>query len=227
MRVRKPVIENEIYSRILFSIGINKVYASQLEDVVKKIKSQATVQRQLTYLLEQKYLTIEDHPEKISNIKLFSINWEKILEEFYQFYLPTKKKIGYPPTHLPNDIEKAFFKEDKSFDFNKGAILKNKLLQHLLKYIIKNLDEHKMNNPKDNLSNFKEIFEAVPIIFMTNIIGSKTKERKKLIETLRENTEFKEFFTFLYFCYGTYYKSQQFHSIVYSFEEIFKELDID
>jgi hypothetical protein len=84
-----------------------------------------------------------------------------------------------------------------------------------------------MNNPNDNLSNLKEIFEAVPMIFMTNIIGSKTEERKKLIEALRENTEFKEFFTFLYFCYGTYYKSQQFNSIIDSFEEIFKELGIE
>lgn len=80
MKKRVPILNNEIFSKILFIINKREIYASQIASELNK--TQATTQRQLTFLVKENYLIIKEHPEKKKNIKLFSIDWQKIVEEF-------------------------------------------------------------------------------------------------------------------------------------------------
>lgn len=89
MKIRVPINENKVYSEILYYINKEKVYASEIAE--KLNKSQATLQKQLNFLVIEGYLIAEDHPKKKKNIKLFSINWKKITKEYYNKLLETSK----------------------------------------------------------------------------------------------------------------------------------------
>jgi DNA-binding transcriptional ArsR family regulator len=91
MKKRVPVLNNEIYSKILFLINDGEIYASQISSALDK--TQATTQRQLMVLEERGYVTLKEHPEKKKNIQLFSINWGKIIEEFFNFLKDRKRKL--------------------------------------------------------------------------------------------------------------------------------------
>jgi len=91
MKKRLPILNNEIYSKILFLINDKEVYASQIASALGK--TQATTQRQLVILAEKNYLNFKQHPEKKKNIRLFSVNWEKIIEDFLNFLKDRKKRL--------------------------------------------------------------------------------------------------------------------------------------
>lgn len=115
MKVLIPIIKNPVYSQLIFSINKREVYASQLQKELNK--SQGTIQKHLIFLTKQKYLIMKEHPEKKKNIKLFSINWEKINKEFFKFMLAKSKNPEFKISekYAKNKYLSFYFKEIFSF----------------------------------------------------------------------------------------------------------------
>jgi hypothetical protein len=83
-QIKRPIPENHVYSRILFWINDKEITSMQLAKMLKK--DQSSLLRQMRHLEKNGYLSVKEENKKF-NEKLFSINWHKIEEEFYNFTL--------------------------------------------------------------------------------------------------------------------------------------------
>jgi DNA-binding transcriptional ArsR family regulator len=163
MKTLIPILENPIYSRILFAINGKEVYASEL---VKKLnKTQATIQRQLTILKEEKFICVKEHPKKKKNIQLFYINWEKIIDEFFKqlfkkisiryneimlYFKDIPEGDSYSESEIKITIKKDYKKLREYI--NLKDINKNEALINILKNLFETYDKIIVNSKKDYIT---------------------------------------------------------------------------
>ena len=144
--------QNPIYSRILFMLSKESLTSTDLAS--KLGKEQPPVFRQLKFL-ENKGYVIQDKKKKQYNKKLFSLNWNKIEEDFYNISTGFLKKIEYPPKI--KEIEREIGRMDKSlrqkdpkkfidkYGYRKtiAQIFKNPNFVNLLKYSFSYFQDNK------------------------------------------------------------------------------------
>lgn len=133
---RKPIkiIDSTPYSNIIFLItsGIN--YPKAISEVRKKDAS-ATI-KQLTNLSKKGYVTTKK--EKLLNKTIYSVNWEKIVDEFVVGLKEHKKTILSQDKYLKSNLQKVMgdkynflqLVEDKNFT---NRLKKNVYLIQFLK----------------------------------------------------------------------------------------------
>lgn len=229
-RVLVPIPYNNLYSQILFSIGAGNNYPKKIaESLGREI---ANTHKQLNVLEKKSYVKSKLEGDK--NVfpferRIYEIEWEKIVEEFDKYYFKGVR-IGFPPIKLLSE---------SNFDFHHQGIKKNSYLQNMFKYIFSYVGKDKKvyeEGENEKVSNLKELFESLPIIFGTAILLAKEtkdkelkklndKELKKLNLYIEKDEQFKNFIGFMSVLYDTYYKQQLSFSIKYSLERIFNELE--
>jgi len=72
-------LENSEYSFLFFYLAEKEMYASEIASQLND--SQPTIQRRLKRMVRTRLLLVKKHPQKKKNIKLFSVNWKKLIEE--------------------------------------------------------------------------------------------------------------------------------------------------
>lgn len=137
-------LENSEYSFLFFYLAEKEMYASEIASQLND--SQPTIQRRLKRMVRTKLLLVKKHPQKKKNIKLFSVNWEKIIEELLKKIREKLKMVLKEIEENNLDFNRIFknFKEiisraeDKNFEEkikrNKYLI---KFLQAYFKYIVR------------------------------------------------------------------------------------------
>lgn len=84
---RIPVIENNIYSNLLFQIALGNNYAQKIFEATKKPTS--IIVRQLDILKKEGFVSSKYIEDKsvfpMQRLTLYSVNWEKIIEEFLKY----------------------------------------------------------------------------------------------------------------------------------------------
>lgn len=224
MKILIPVVENPVYSRLLFTINSREVYASQLTEEFKK--SQGTIQKHLIYLAEQNYLIVKQHPEKKKNIKLFSINWKKIIEEFFNFHM--KDGIQGSPNltedKWEDELEKLFIGNKRTVSYNLKDF-QNKITEEFFVYALSNvLAKEKGNSKYKKIKTLKQLFEGIPIIVTVTINSLEEKYKEQIIERIKENKDFYNFYKIMYQFYRIYYPGVVLDSIRAGMDHLFKDI---
>jgi len=100
-KVIKPVIENKVYSEIIFRLGTHKFYVNKFvehfvendDDLFRseQTKERSVLARQMNYLLNEGFLKVVTEEKKGKkfkhNIKKYYVDFDKIIDEFLNFYL--------------------------------------------------------------------------------------------------------------------------------------------
>jgi len=100
--IYKRVLENPVYSEIIFRLGIQRLNASELVDHFKpdelgvvvrtESKERSTLSRQLWYLVQEGFLkeiniTPKGKKGVQHNKKVFCLNLDKLLDTFFDYYI--------------------------------------------------------------------------------------------------------------------------------------------
>src|SRR3990167_8128228 len=92
---RLPITENEIYSNLIFQIVSGNNYAQKIFRATNKPTS--IIVRQLDILRKEGFVSSEHKEDKtlfpMQRLTLYSINWNKILDEFILFLKERKKEF--------------------------------------------------------------------------------------------------------------------------------------
>jgi hypothetical protein len=106
-KVRKPVIENRVYSEIILRLGTHTYYVNEFikqfaldlafDDDIDDIKEQeytkerSVLARQMNFLAEEGYLntiTEQEEGKKFKhNLKKYYVNFDKLLDDFFSYYI--------------------------------------------------------------------------------------------------------------------------------------------
>ena len=127
---RIPVIDNLIYSNLIFQISLGNNYAQKIFEATKKPTS--IIVRQLGILKKEGFVSSEYIEDKsvfpMQRLTLYSVKWEKIIEEFLKYI---KENIDY----VCSENERLGLKLDNIIKgFNEGVErAKNKKFQENLK----------------------------------------------------------------------------------------------
>lgn len=114
---RLPVIDSLVYSNFIFQIASGNNYAQKIYESYKKIykkpKSASVISRQLDILEnEEHFLTSESKENKnifpMQKLRIYSVNWEKIIEEFIKGIKKQKKTIIEENKRLNANLEEVF-----------------------------------------------------------------------------------------------------------------------
>jgi len=97
------VLESSEHSILIYIINNQKMYASEIARRVKE--QQGTIQRRLMKLKTSGLIKIKKHPDKIKNIKLFYVNWNKILDEFIKLLKEQKDEFIEIHNNLKTNIK--------------------------------------------------------------------------------------------------------------------------
>jgi len=159
-----PVMNNKIYSALLFEIASGNNYAQKIYDSIKKPTS--IIVRQLKILEDKDFVTSVFEEDKstfpMKRLNIYSINWDKIIQEFVSYVFKKfekefkdHQKIDHEGTDEPK--EKVYIKlhkkiKDKDFE---SEIKNNEYLKALLK-ITFSISENSQKT-------IKEIFEDLKI----------------------------------------------------------------
>lgn len=144
-KVRKPVIDNHIYSEIILAMGDEERYVSELlEEMYNewelyddngegRSKTQPVLREQLMYLYEKGYVNRIDEKKEGESFEknkiFFKVKWDKIVEDF----------IDYIISYIGEDNLKD--KESLDYIFNevlkdKDKYIHNSFLQDTLRLIL-------------------------------------------------------------------------------------------
>jgi len=162
---RRPVLENPVYSNLLFKISVREVSASDVKFLKEVKKSRIVLVKQLKFLEKKGFLKSKPHPSRLKNIRLYFINWSKIIEEFLKFLNKKLDLVLQEAKKLKVDLQKIFKKrtgEDlkdilcltkntKSIN----ALIKNLYLINIFKNLFSELGKLKGNYT------IKDIFEHI------------------------------------------------------------------
>ena len=124
MRTEIKTLDSPDHSLLIFTLDKNKMYASELARQVKE--QQGTIQRRLKKLKEEGYVLLEGHPKKKKNIKLFSVNWDKINEEFIKYLQKREKQLLQEYKSILSSKEKKSFQENVFGNFEEIKKLEDK-----------------------------------------------------------------------------------------------------
>ncbi len=97
------VLESSEHSILIYIINNQEMYASEIARRVKE--QQGTIQRRLMKLKTSGLIKIKKHPDKIKNIKLFYVNWNKILDEFIKLLKEQKDEFIEIHNNLKTNIK--------------------------------------------------------------------------------------------------------------------------
>jgi len=182
MYLKKPVISNAYDFRILLAINTEEMI---VKDIVKKVGSyKHTIRRQIKTDLKKDFL-IEKVVDKRKKT-IYSIRWEKIVEEFLRYIKKTIQE-----KELSKELKEEFSKQIISIKQNKFLILALKImfkefskvyikgdltqtLEDLFKETIVNLSEKlSPDNIKHNIFiKLKDNKEFTDFIKFNNLLGS-------------------------------------------------------
>ncbi|MEK6833091.1 MAG: ArsR family transcriptional regulator [Nanoarchaeota archaeon] len=202
-----PIIENKVYSEILFAINTKEITSTDLANILKK--EQSPIYRQLMYLYKNGYLDLEVKKQQF-NKKLFSINWIKVNQEFINFLKIKKSELIYEQSQSAK-IKLLKLKRGllpiKQFDNDYlNRLQKNKYLILFFQNVFKALEDFpnkiktKINekNVYNIETNLKGIFNFIcnPAITMGSFVHHNTKYYNNEIidKKLKEDKEFKDFY---------------------------------
>jgi len=91
---RIPVIDNLIYSNLIFQISMGNNYAQKIFEATKKPTS--IIVRQLDILKKEGFVSVEYIEDKsifpMQRLTLYSVKWERVVEEFLKYI---KENIDY------------------------------------------------------------------------------------------------------------------------------------
>jgi len=137
------VLESSEHSFLIYILNDKEMYASEIAKLVKE--QQGTIQRRLMKLRSAGFIKIKEHPEKTKNIKLFYVNWNKILEEFIK--LLKEQKTEFIDIHKklktnikPERLELLEYLENQGFIKN---LKNNKYLLYALKTYFSDISKYK------------------------------------------------------------------------------------
>src|SRR3989344_9657217 len=141
MKTKENILIAKRYFEILNKINLGYNYNETLSKELN-LRPNALIHH-LKRLKSDKYL--HSNFEKKNNKKIYSINWEKIIEDFYYFYFPKGKgRTGFPPTDLPDKIEKIFqVNEKSSYILNLNNLRNNQYAKKMFIYIFEKAAEYK------------------------------------------------------------------------------------
>jgi len=132
---RLPVIDNRIYSNLIFQIASGNNYAQKIFEATKKPTS--IIVRQLDILRKEEFVTSEYKEDKsvfpMQRLTLYSVNWKKIIEEFIKYIRENIDYVCSENDRLGMNLDKVIrgFKErveqarDNKFE---NSLKDNKLL---------------------------------------------------------------------------------------------------
>lgn len=109
MKGKKLVLHNKTDSEILFMIADSKIYATELAErytFCGNNKDAVVMARQLKRIEKEGFLILDIGHEK--NKKFYSINWEKIIEEFCEHIISQGAQITNKKNFIIN-AQKNFF----------------------------------------------------------------------------------------------------------------------
>lgn len=126
------VFDSIEHSLLIYVLNNKIMYASEIARLVKE--KQGTTQRRLMKLESSGFVKIKEHPKKIKNIKLFSVNWDKILYEFIKLLKEQKGEFVRIHNNIKTNIKPERLQllnllEDKEFIEN---LKSNKYLKKAL-----------------------------------------------------------------------------------------------
>jgi hypothetical protein len=147
---RIRVVENKIYSELIFEIASGNNYSQKIYDSIKKPTS--SIVKQLKILSEEGFVNSELIENKnifpMKRIKKYSVNWEKIIEEFIEELKKKKKNIEETSLNIKKIFEEHL-KETNNPNLEILKLLENKEF----------IDSLKINYYLRNF--FKEFFISV------------------------------------------------------------------
>jgi DNA-binding Lrp family transcriptional regulator len=134
-RVRKEIINNRIYSGILFELVYKPLTCSEIARTLGK--TQGIVNRQLEILEDKKYITRSEQKYKHNKI-FYSVNWPKIYNDFFNQIIKFCKDNEVFLKSLPKGqaseiVSDEFYKSLKAIKDNKDKITKNPLVKESIR----------------------------------------------------------------------------------------------
>lgn len=107
------VIDSVPYSELLFLVASGKNYALTIAEARGKKDSSPTA-KQLKQLENRGFL--KSHKEPVLNKTIYSINWEKIIDEFFKLLVEHKKDFMAMHEHLKTNINPEKLKQVNHLD---------------------------------------------------------------------------------------------------------------
>lgn len=154
-RVRISIIENQIYSNLIFQVAFGNNYAQKIFEIFGKKKSASVISRQLDYLeKKENYLTSEVKEDKkvfpMQKVRIYSVNWKRIIEEFIKEVKKQKESITKENERLNANLNEVFGSRITLLEYldNKDfikSISNNTYLEHYLKIYFKKIAQVSRN----------------------------------------------------------------------------------
>lgn len=166
MKTRKPILENPVYSNIIYNINYSKIYISELSKKIND-KNISALRKQLNYLLKNKYVRLEEYNSKTGkkykdNKKYYVLNWNTLRKSFYDCFInliienttkiKTKKEAQNSLLKLEQDLNFG----DPVLD--RSEIFYNPILRDYLSYLFKEVVTYFSNH---EIPTLKELFEEI------------------------------------------------------------------
>ena len=175
--VRKPIIENTVYSEILYRLGVHKYYVNQFvehfkdDDIdidpnsfelkkTKPHKEQSVLQRQMELLRKEGYLLttkIDDKGNKVDkNKKLYYIDFKKIIDAFIDYAI-SRLKIKHKNKQLDTqELKKHLIKlTNKKW---RTEAKSNTIIRYFFSAFVEEMRRRNYDHRKLTL---KEMFDAI------------------------------------------------------------------
>lgn len=161
---RLPIIDNIVYSNLIFQVALGNNYAQKIFEAFGKQKEVSVILKQLKTLEDEGFVSSEIKEDRsvfpMKKIRIYSINWERINQEFFDFI---KNKSKNPNLKIPEKYAK------------------NKLFSLYLKEIF-------ARHEKIKATVIKDIFESLSIALLESLVpiseSSKPKELGELAKIL-------------------------------------------
>jgi len=198
-----PCFESPAHSTLIFVLNRNKMYASE---IAKKVREQqGTIQRRLMKLKKEGFVNLEEHPKKLKNIKLFSVNWNNVFNEFFRLLKEHKKEFLEIHKRLKTNIQPDKLENLKLLDSKQylEAMKKNKYLNTALSEYFSSISKIKVCSLSQALfyfvffGNFEFIYSSHPSIYgflsWKDTIKHLEKKDKKWEKFPKSKEEFKQF----------------------------------
>lgn len=197
---RLPVIDNFIYSDLIFKIAKGNNYAQKIFEAYKKKKPVSVIARQLDILEEDGFVTSETKEDKsvfpMQRLRIYSVNWEKINKEFFRFMeeKSTNPDFKLSEKFLKNKCLAFYFERIFSFNEEVGFKTIKEVFEKFSLSLLESLAEFSADEKYygKEISDFRRILEAInPAEWENPKFIDKSEEilNKDLLQKFRETKE--------------------------------------
>lgn len=169
---RIPVMENKIYSNLIFQIASGKNYAQKIFETTKKPTS--IIVRQLDILRKEGFVSSERKEDKstfpMQRLTIYSVNWKKIIEEFVKYIRQNVDYVCSENARLGMNLDKYIkgFQvrveqaRDKNFE---NSLKENKLLYSFFEKYYSTIGELKENWTISTTFDFLSFFGDLNFVY--------------------------------------------------------------